>query len=173
MAASSAEPFSIRSQGTNGKSWNSQQQSAYSHFEAFRQSLTARERGELGADAEWEEMTNDALQNWKLWEKFAGYMITRAIVKKGRNKGRTFHWNTATNYLRHVINRGKDKFAGDLADRKTSLFYTCVDPSSTSEARKRLTTLQAGTKSAGFKLKLQQGEPTDMSASPLYLKELG
>ena len=148
----------ITSRGAS-ESWMNQQANAKRLFNLFAATMEG-----LG---EWDTLEEATLIEPKLYQKFADYLVNTYKSETGRNAGNPLSLGTVINTLGIVLNLASTKYKPN-GSAETKLFFTCLDPNSTSESARWLRGVKNNITRIVFNRSKEAGEEMDKSATPLY-----
>ena len=150
-------------------SWLGAQKNVVRIFDSkFRASSPARQQAYPLA---WDAMSEAQICNPKLYEDFVRYIKDEYVIEGGRNNGEKLSVHSVMNYLGCLIQVAANRFKATGSD-SSKLFFTCQDPSASTESAQWLRALKTSVQRDLFERAFTSGEQIDKSAPALELSVL-
>jgi len=150
-------------------SWLGAQKNVVRIFDTkFRTSTPAREAAFPTA---WLALSEAEAVRPKMYEDFVTYLKIDYLIESGRSKGDRLAVHSVMNYLGCLIQVAANRFKV-TGGSEAKLFFTCQDPSSSTEAAQWLRKLKTSVQRDLFERAFTTGETMDKSAPALELSVL-
>ena len=136
-------------------------------------SLTASSKYGQGSSTEFMDLPERLHCSQELYESLQKWLLEEYIIEDGsKNAGQRLNCNVVMQAISSLINQAATKHKISSNDG-TKLFFTCLDPKSTTESALWLQCLRTTTIKESFQRNLAAGSTTqDNSAPPWYIEHV-